>query len=307
MKAIIVNWPEKLAHSLFESTPPAMSQLVDRPFIQHVVESLINQGVESIDFVVGAGDYAIQQLLGDGQRWGSQFQFYIASDFQRPLDCVRHLQSEHRGVLLANATRLPQINVESLKDSHITETQMFCDSDGKWTGWGWVPTEKLEAIPDDANWGDWENYLKDLFRPATEIPTPRILRADTFESIFESCCRVVTGEFNSQLFIHGRERDPGQRICGNVRIHPSAQIEGNVFLGDNVRISKNAIIGPNAFIGDNCVIDRNATIGNSVILPGTYVGPWVDIEQCFVRKNQVVNVRLDVALNIDDWLVVSSL
>ena len=172
---------------------------------------------------------------------------------------------------------------------------------------GWIPTEKLEAIPGDATWNDWENYLRDLFGPATETKVAQIIRTDSFESIFESYCRVVAGEFASQLFIHGREQSPGQRICRNVRVHPSAQIEGSVFLGDNVRISKNAIIGPNAFIGDDCVIDRNATIRNSVILPGTYIGPWVDVERCFIRKNQVVNVRLDVSLNIDDWLVVSSL
>ncbi len=307
MKAIIVNWPEKLPHSIFEATPPAMAHLVDRPFIQHVVESLINQGVESVDLVVDGGDYAIQQLLGDGQRWGSQFQFHIADDFQRPLEAVRHAQSEHNGVLLANATRLPKFDFASLCDASDNTTQMFCDTDGHWTGWGWIPTETLEAIPNDATWHDWENYLKNLFRPATEIQVERTLRADSFEALFESYCSVVEGKFSSQLFIHGREREPGQRVCRNVKIHPSVQLEGNVFLGDNVRIRKNAIIGPNAFIGDNCVIDQNATVRNSVVLPGTYVGPWVDVEQCFVRKNQVVNVRLDVSLNIDDWLVVSSL
>jgi NDP-sugar pyrophosphorylase family protein len=307
MKAIVVHWQEQLPHSLFEATPPAMAQLVDRPFIQHVVESLVNQGIESIDFVVGPRDHAIQQLLGDGQRWGSKFQFYVASDFQRPLDAVRHLQSDFETVILANATQLPKLTADCLDEKDSDTTEMFCDEQGKWTGWGRVSTEKLEAAPSDSTWNAWENYLKDLFRPAIEIQVGPVLRSNSFEALFDASCQVIRGEFSSQLFIHGRQKDADCRICRNVRIHPTAQIDGPVFLGDNVRISKNAIIGPNAFIGDNCVVDRNATIRNSVILPGTYVGPWVDVEQCFVRKNHVVNVRLDVSLNIDDWLVVSSL
>lgn len=307
MKAIIVNWPEKLPHSLFGAMPPAMAHFVDRPFIQHVVEALINQGVDAIDLVIDGGDYAIQQWLGDGQRWGIDFAYYITSDFQRPLETVRHAQREHAGVLLANATRLPKFDLSHFADTASNTTRMLCDTHGNWTGWGWIPTEKIEAIPNDATWSDWENYLKNLFRPAAEIAVDCTLGVDSFEGLFESYCRVISGEFSSQLFIHGREKEPGQRICRNVKIHPTAQLEGNVFLGDNVRIRKNAIIGPNAFIGDNCVIDQNATVRNSVILPGTYAGPWVDIEQCFVRKNQVVNMRLDVSLNIDDRLVVSSL
>lgn len=56
------------------------------------------------------------------------------------------------------------------------------------------------------------------------------------------------------------------KIPSSASIHPSAEISGNVILGEDVVIGKNVIIEGNAVIGDRTVIDNGAIIEANTII-----------------------------------------
>ena len=71
MRAFLVStqeWPEKQLER--KEQTPSLLPLMDRPFIQHVLEQLVLQGFKSFDIVLCSYPESYKSLLGDGSRWG---------------------------------------------------------------------------------------------------------------------------------------------------------------------------------------------------------------------------------------------
>ncbi|MCJ7843111.1 NTP transferase domain-containing protein [Lederbergia sp. NSJ-179] len=56
------------------------------------------------------------------------------------------------------------------------------------------------------------------------------------------------------------------KISLTASIHPTAELSGNVILGENVKIGKQVVLEGNAIIGDRTVIDNGAIIGANTII-----------------------------------------
>ena len=68
-----------------ERPPLFLLPLIDRPFIQHIVEYVAGTGVAGhIDIVLNHQPETVEALLGDGARWGLQFDYHLTRDPARP-------------------------------------------------------------------------------------------------------------------------------------------------------------------------------------------------------------------------------
>jgi NDP-sugar pyrophosphorylase family protein len=56
-------------------------------------------------------------------------------------------------------------------------------------------------------------------------------------------------------------------ICSGARIHPTAVIEGPVFIGSDVEIRPGAYIRGGVWIGDRCVVGANTEVKRAILLP----------------------------------------
>ena len=74
---------------LDERHPVPLLPLGDCPFIQHVVEYCIRQGVTRFDFILSHLPERIEQHLGDGKRWGSTFTYHLARRLVQPRESHR--------------------------------------------------------------------------------------------------------------------------------------------------------------------------------------------------------------------------
>ena len=83
--------------------------LVDRPFIQHVVECLLAGGIEQIEFILHHQPEKFRQLLGDGDRWGGTFRYHLAKDPEDTYRSVKILASEEEDepLLIGHVCWLP--------------------------------------------------------------------------------------------------------------------------------------------------------------------------------------------------------
>ena len=105
---------------LSERYPIPLLPLVDRPFIQHVVEFLVEGGITRFEFVLCHLPEKIERLLGDGSRWGSEFKFHLTRDPERPYEALKTMSFDNDAgpVLLAHADRLPQIDMAQTRPEH---------------------------------------------------------------------------------------------------------------------------------------------------------------------------------------------
>lgn len=285
--------------------------LVDRPFLQHVVESIVEAGADEIDVMLAGASKQVPEALGNGNRWGVVLRYHHIPSRTSPYDAVADIESPggNDAVLLAHADVLPEMNKDSVSGS--TAPLFFCWADGavRWTGWGMLRIGDLQGFRSAFNAQDaFDRHcegsgIKPRFsNPAIE-EVPRPLLVGSYPDLIEAHLRVLQNQ-HSGLLLTGRTIAPGVRISRNVTIHRTAKLAGPVFIGENTRISEHCHIGPGASIGRDCLIRNRTMVENSVICPGSYVGEGLELRQVYIDRGRLVNARLLAEIDgVDDLLL----
>lgn len=302
---------------LGERYPVPLLPLVDRPFIQHVVEVLVEGGATEFDLVLHHQPEQLEALLGDGTRWGSAFRFHLARDPFRPYAVFKGLEGLDEPVLLAHADRLPQAQLAQAKPPpQAAAPVLFCWRDSsagrfgdsvEWTGWAWVPARLLASLPERLDERGLEAHLFSLAHgKGSLVEVPRPLSAQSPEELLAAHRWVLADRFPG-LMLTGREKEKGIRLSRNTRIHPTAQLLPPVYIGENCRIGAGVRLGPNASIGNDCVLDAHCAVENTVIFPGSFAGEGVELADAIVDHNRLVNTRVGGAVVIADEFILGSI
>lgn len=279
------------------------SYLVDRPFLLHVVEQLIVAGLRDVTFLVAEKEDWTERWLGDGSRWGCRFA-YIETSRTTCVDAVRVWSRtfSDQDVLIGNAYTWLPLNKDLLQSR---EAGTFVDfhnpaAGSNWQGWSVVPCEWLQ----DASATDWPElgeqmkFLADCNQGTIELT--KHLSGATYRSLLQAQQQILGGEVN-EIVLYGRSKQPGVRLCRNVKIDRTASIRGPVLLGDDVWIGRGCVIEAGSVIGHGAVIDRNTRIARSCVMPRTLVDPDLNLVDCWVDGGGITNVRLGGRVASAEW------
>jgi hypothetical protein len=270
-------------------------ELLDCPFIQQVAEYILDSGIRNLDFVLPRSFSAVREILGSGDRWGGVFRYFLVSKDEGVGQCLRKIGADDRAgiFLLARLDCLPRAPIKAIMMSG--ESSLFCCRSGQertWTGWGILPTEWLHVIPDGLEKKeDLFGYLLSGFGSAAILDVEQLLRFGCCGDVLESNRRALSAEI-PELTPHVKQAAPGIWIGRNVRIHPTAVIQGPVLIDENVRIGRNVRLGPCAVIGADCLVGEGSLISHSVICRGTYVGVRLDVKNALVNGATFVDTAL---------------
>jgi NDP-sugar pyrophosphorylase family protein len=285
--------------------------LVDRPFLQHVVESIIDAGATDIEIILTAPSSAARELIGNGARWGVKVRYHENPQLT-PYEVLHwnRVANDDEVFLLAHSDLLPQI--DSLNTSAAATSPVFyCWSDDtdKWTGWALLRKKDLSfpaAVTSPQQYFDrlWPEIggSKGLL-PVNIQPVAKPLSMRTYPNLLEAHMRVLQKQHKGLLWT-GREVSPHVWISRNVNIHRTATLIPPVFIGENCRLSTQTQIGPGVTIGRDCLIDRKTIIVNSIVCPGSYVGEGLEFRDAYIDRNRLVNARLLTEVeNVDEVLL----
>jgi NDP-sugar pyrophosphorylase family protein len=319
MGTILIATGESGAMTMLNETVPApMIPLVDRPFIQHVVEFLVGQGTTGFDVILSHLPQQIEKLLGDGSRWGCSFRYHLVRDPGQIQRVVRTIAHGHDGsYLLADATAIPQVDVsrEPHGEAARQAPVLYCLEHGgsgpkdaaSWTGWAWLPGDALQDLPALPRWGDLYPWVLDRYGGQCSLVTvPCTIRMDSYTNVLAANARVLDKGF-PDLLMTGREVEDGVWLARNVVIQPGARITPPVYVGQNCRIGRGVHLGPYAAIGGNCVLDDNSSISNALVFPNTYVGESLELKDVIVERNRLINERFGSGTTITDEFILSSI
>lgn len=310
--------------ALTERHPAPMLPLIDRPFIQHVVEYLVDQGVTEFDFILSHLPEQVEHLLGDGRRWGSRFRFHLARDPLRPYALLRTIltgEQKDEGdfpFLLVHADRLPHVRVEHTPPSPTTLPVLFTwrdpsrsdleDDRPQWTGWAWISSHVIRGLPEESDERALEQHLRRCMadEESHTVDVPHCLGVRSFEDLL-AAQRAVLDKAFPDLLLSGREIEPGIWLSRNVSLHPTARLIPPVYVGRNCRIGEGVQLGPYVVVGHDCALDARCLVSESVIFPGSYVGEALELDHVLVDKNRLINVRLGAAVSVADDFILGSL
>lgn len=287
--------------------PTPLLPVVDRPFIQHVVEYLIDQGVTDFDFILSHLPEKLETLLGDGQRWGSTFRYHLIRDPYHPYQVLRHISLPDTPIVLAHADRLPECQIVSDKN----KSNIFChtsavDGTMKWTGWAWLTPSDYAALPENTDEAALEQVLLTSAEADQIGAVPRLLSTQSFTELLTSNHQVLSGDFPVRL-LTGTQLEEGIWISRNVNLHPTARLTAPLFIGENSRIGPGVQLGPNTVVSHDCILDSQCRAENALIIQGSYIGESLELDEVIVDRNRLINVRVGAAISISDNFILGSL
>ena len=279
----------------------ALSPLVDRPFLQHVVESIVGQGIRDIRFVLRGEDQRARAVLGDGTRWGARFRYDLSTGNEHAYDPLRQiaLDEADEALLLAHADRLPLLRLNTAACA----PALFCwkGNELRWTGWGIIRTVDILGLPSGIEEREMFALLTEAGAVCVEGPRP--LSAHSYEDLIEANRRVLAREFPN-LLVGGKEVQPGVWVARNVTVHPTAKLTSPAFVGENSRVGAMVQVGPAASIGRDCMIERETSVLDSVVCGGSYVGQQLALRGVVVDRSRLISTRWGAEIeDVDDLLL----
>lgn len=297
---------------LSERYPACLLPLVDRPFIQHVVEYLVNQGVTAFDVVLDEKPEAFERLLGDGRRWGAHIDYHLVKRGAGPYRLLHYKRWDPDGpLLLAHADRLPQFGLAASRPAG-DRSVLLCapgapaSPDG-WSGWAWLAARHAAGpVPD--------NTAADLFARLAALPADQVgthpvastLGARSGAELLASQRRVLAGE-HPGLMTSAKTVEAHLWIARNVSLHPTARLSPPVYIGENCRIGRAVTLGPNVVVGHDCILDEKSTLTDTAVFAGSFVGPDLELSGLLVDRNCIAHVGHATEIAITDNFILDSL
>jgi hypothetical protein len=317
-------------------TPGFLLPLGDRPFLQHVVECLVQRGVTQVKFVFEDSAEKAAAFLGDGSRWGCTFHFHCMSRAGlKPL--LREITAGVPGkILFARADRLPLFQsdpahalpphacLNELKTTFYTIRAEDDEVEGGGSGRDGVTEGSHEAI-----WSGWALFVDRFsFREHLNINSQDTLLLGLDEVCLgeRAISQPVKGEISvtsglavlqsqrdllsgviPDLLLGGRQLKPGVWVARNVSVHPTAMLEAPVYLGPNTQVGQNAHVGPFAVLAEDCIVGAESCLSNALIGPGTYVGEALEIREAIVDHDRFIDVRLGTWYSVTDEFLLGTL
>jgi hypothetical protein len=305
MDAAILAMGENSALDPLNSRFPApMMPLVDRPFIQHVVEHIVARGVQEVHFFLNHLPESIEAHFGGGERWGCRFHYHLVRDDSALGRGLRSVAFSPGPLLLASADRLPVMREDDARlFAGDGATTVSCGED--WTGWACLDAATLARCPDTDKPGVLVAWVKTLARPGNRIEVAHCLDMRTFAGMMDAHARALAKTVPGMMF-SARESDPGVWISRNVRLHPAARLIAPGYIGEDCRVESGVNLGPGVVVGARSIIDARTVAENTVVFPGTYVGEALELQDVIIDRNCLINVRLESGATVTDSFILGA-
>jgi NDP-sugar pyrophosphorylase family protein len=304
-------------HGLDAHRSPSLLPLVDRPALQHIVESLVAGKITTIELIVGYMPEQVEALLGNGDRWGCKLRYHLAVEPERPYRSLKIIaETATHPWLLVHAERFPCVEFPVVPfDKAIAYYSASHDQPegdviaarepAKWGGAVIFPAGIASEEFVHQTTGQLSRYVRRLIaeEQATVVTTPHWIDASTPGALLETQERLLSGRLG-RLSIGGIERQPGVRVARGALIHPTARLVPPLYIGPNSRISRGVSVGPNAVVSGDCIVDVNTVIEDALIMRGSYIGAGLEVKGAVVDHNLLVNVGIGASIDIlDDFLL----
>lgn len=292
---------------LTQNRPKPMLPAANRPILEHVLDALVDAGIERIVLVVGYRRERVQSYVGPSYRdvpveyvvqdkqLGSGHALLQAADtVSEPLLVVngdRLIESaavEEVGTAFAECERpaamavieresVSRYGVVSLDGDEVTELVEKPNSEGH----GMINAgiyafeetifDEIEATSRRSG----ELALTDTIgalvdqREVTGIPIEGMWVDATYPWDLLSVAREVLDRGRTSE----PESEPGVWLDNEVEIHEDATLQPPVVVGPDCEIAAGAVVGPNVALSRNVTVEPNATVERAVIDEDSRIGP----------------------------------
>ena len=301
---------------LTEQWPKPMAWVGNRPWLEHLILHLREEGIEDFVLAIKHAPEAIRSYFKDGSPWGIRIAYAVEDKPLGTAGAIKHAESLLGDrFLVMNADIIQRLSLAPLLEFHESR--------------GGLVTIGLTEVEDPSPYGVVDQradgrILRFVEKPAPhEAPSRRInagiyvmekealayipegrevsIERETFPALVERepgvygylCSgywldmgtteryRRLHRDILDRAFplaLHGRERGKGIWVGDHASIGSGTLFVPPVVIGDRVRIGDRSVIGPYTVIGNDCIIGPQTRIAESIL--------W---DRCTVRQGAQLN------------------
>lgn len=283
---------------LSDRWPVPLLPVAGKPVIEHVIEALVEAGLREAFLVVSGDAGQVNALIEDGARWGMHLTPLLSRGEVAPsslLPVAARSGGPWLGVrgdcLLTGPALAALLEMAEDTDTHYAATA---------TGRTLLVWSSTAAALDALTWN----------RPAP--PSARILsdseaRAlDSLATYHRSHGDTLAGRLPG-LRLPGREEAVGLWVGPRSQVAPQVLKQGRALVGAQCRIDPQAELLGETVIHDRVIVERGATLQDSVILPDSYVGRWIELNNAIVAGDLLLRVDTGAELRLHDAFLLGRL
>ena len=275
----------------------------------YVIEELVAAGIRDLVVVASAhGNQVGASSLGDGQRWGASIR-YVLSRGEEPPSVVWSRLSLLDGsavvALRGDVLRSPALREFLGQAQGQSGASAFCalgDPRGSLILLRPGCTD-AEALLDALH---WQVPVPLPAEGGCVVEGPSLNCLDSLPAFHGANLDLLAGRLPG-LAVAGRTVALGLWAGRGAKVLPKSLKKGVAYVGANSRIHPEAELVGEVVIGDDVVVDRAATIRDSVILPRTYVGELVEVGNAVVSSGHLMRVDTGATLKIGEAFLLAGL
>ncbi len=337
MKAVVlVGGSGTRLRPLTIQTPKPMLPVVNRPFLEHVIDHLKAHGFEDIVLLVCHLHEVIQDHFGDGQAHGVRLTYVVEE--QGPLGTAgavknaAHLLTET--FLVRNGDTLTDLNLRAMVAFHQEKgaraTISLAPVDDP-TAYGLVQLADGRRVERFVEKPSWDEVTTNLINAGTYVLEPGVLRYVPPETrflfergLFPMLLQVGNAVYgypsNAYWLDIGTPEDylqaqrdilsgqievgiPGRRVGerGDIWLGQGAQLDPTALIRGPVVIGRGCVIGPQVRINGPVAVGDGCVIGEGTLIENAVLWQHVRVARQVVLKDCVVANDCTIGDNV--WIV----
>ena len=291
--------------------PKTMLPAAGRPILEHVLDVLVDCGIERLCLVVGYQRERVQEHFGPSYR-------------DVPITYVHQAKQLGSGHALQQAAPEVEGPVLVLNGDRVIDERIVADVlegfDGRPamavldhpipTRYGAVEVDDgtlsmLVEKPDSDDFGrinagvyafdevvfdaiertprrNGELQLPDVIETLMEDGEVRAVPTDGLwvDATYPWDLLYLTRELLANGRVEFPKRDGNVWVADSARVHPDATLQGPVVVGPDAEIAASAVVGPDVAVGRNATVGGNVTLQNALLDSDCRVGPGSTLVDC---------------------------
>jgi mannose-1-phosphate guanylyltransferase len=323
MKAVILVGGEGTRlRPLTVNAPKPMIPVVNKPFLEHVLEYLVKYGITDVILSMGYRSEVITNHFGDGSKFGVNL-IYVHED--SPLGtagAVKNAEEYLDGTCFVfNGDVLTSLDLGAMLEYHREKQAMVTIAltpveDP--TAYGLVELDDEGMVQRFIEKPTWDRVTTNLINAGTYIIEPEVFRYvppklyymfehGLFPVLLQTGDRMCgypsnaywidigtpqkyIGLHHDILFGRAEVNAPGRQIREGIwvengcEIDPSAKLTSPIVLGRDVVIEANAVLTGPVVMGRGCHVGRGTVIEDAVIWQDTKIGNSVMMKNCVIGQ-----------------------
>lgn len=290
MKAIVLaHFDGADLRPLSDRSCPALLPVVGRSLFAHTLDALAAVAVR--EAVVVAGSYAdeLRSAAGDGARWGMRIE-YASAPVDDWLVATCFADAPEVLVVRADQLRTPCLSDFIAKARATRSAEVRLHIGGRDAG------VRLVRRCENSTPGNAE---------LVEVDDARLNQVESLAAYHAANLDAAAGRFEG-LIVPALAVAEGLRIARHSRVAEAAS-DGTVFVGPRCEVARGARLERGVVLQGDVFVDRGASLRSCVVLPDTYVGEIVRLEDAIVWGDLLIDIRRNRIARIDDPVILGSL